>query len=800
MKRLNYVRFDSNLNVLERSDAVFRQFSGYVNVIEVLAPFDTNLIFYGIAQPKSKTIKHANIDRHRGKVIRQELIEDEVYNVWEFTPLSIVMNSKTADKLAFVAEFHETDDTNYLGSTYPIGGTNSFLLQRYPEAETGDFVRNVSSDSDWEFNGMSWVDTEERRLLNLSVNKSEVIEWSMEANQDAGFPEHDPTVTENIYSELNDRPTFAQLEADYYNKTQSDDRFKNKIEANQEHVIIDGRLDDLEEKTPQSYKTTDNVGFNKVTAQEVEYNGVDLETKQYEQDGRLTSAEGRLDIKETELIRLENDKADNTRVEDIEDGTTVIPTYELKTNKGSKNGYAPLVGGKVPANFIPNAFDDVLEFDTYADLLALDPSERLTNRLYVVIADEQTGNDHSIYRWSGSGFVLIHDQLSASEVKELYEGNADTNAFTDDLLQKVNELYTKAQLDAIFIGINNDLDDRPTKLEVDTLIEQLKSINGWVNSDIGTLANGEAFSFEYLKQFDILIARVHDGDDIVAGRVIKATDLANVGNKVIMAEGELERVDESYTRQEAEDEFENTVNWQSQTVRHIDNANGIYTWEIIAGIGTFYAVVNTDRQFTTEQPHDEIIPFGGISDFTRVQLINTYFNVGSAVWLDKPDGYVYKLVHQPDPITGDTETFIKINRSLSFTDTEPTIIDTTLNYIAEGVLQFNGVGLNVRLEGLKMSSIAIDELDKTLINLDNDGHVLTVEGGVVVSKPNNAVDIDYDNSTSGLTATNVQEAVDEVKDGSNDWLNVNNVDETRTDKFKLGIENGKLYYEIEEGE
>ena len=36
--------------------------------------------------------------------------------------------------------------------------------------------------------------------------------------------------------------------------------------------------------------------------------------------------------------------------------------------------------------------------------------------------------------------------------------------------------------------------------------------------------------------------------------------------------------------------------------------------------------------------------------------------------------------------------------------------------------------------------------------------------------------------------------------GANDWLNVDNQDALRIDKFKLAIIDGKLAYEIEEGE
>jgi endonuclease YncB( thermonuclease family) len=151
---------------------------------------------------------------------------------------------------------------------------------------------------------------------------------------------------------------------------------------------------------------------------------------------------------------------------------------EDAANKGATNGYAPLVGGLIPAAYIPGGFDNYEEVATYADL----PEEGSDSVLYIVIADETSGGNASTYRWATSVYVKVSEVMSASEVKTLYESNADTNAFTDALKTKLTDIYTKAQLDTLF-------GDRYTKAEVDALLDSLKAIYGWQSS---ALANDVA--------------------------------------------------------------------------------------------------------------------------------------------------------------------------------------------------------------------------------------------------------------------------------------------------------------------
>ena len=112
---------------------------------------------------------------------------------------------------------------------------------------------------------------------------------------------------------------------------------------------------------------------------------------------------------------------------------------EDKTNKGVAGGYAPLNGStKIDAIYVPGAYDDYEEYDTYADL----PTTGTDGILYIVLADETSGDNVSTYRWTGSVYIKLTDLLSAVEVKILYESNANTNTYTDAEKAKVLNVPT----------------------------------------------------------------------------------------------------------------------------------------------------------------------------------------------------------------------------------------------------------------------------------------------------------------------------------------------------------------------
>lgn len=92
-----------------------------------------------------------------------------------------------------------------------------------------------------------------------------------------------------------------------------------------------------------------------------------------------------------------------------------VSVYQLKSEKGSPDGYASLdSAGKVPATQLPAYVDDVQE---YADLASF-PTTGTSGIIYIALDTLKT------YRWGGSTYSVISETISL--------GNTNTTAFWGD--------------------------------------------------------------------------------------------------------------------------------------------------------------------------------------------------------------------------------------------------------------------------------------------------------------------------------------------------------------------------------
>ena len=127
---------------------------------------------------------------------------------------------------------------------------------------------------------------------------------------------------------------------------------------------------------------------------------------------------------------------------------TTLSTAIQTSEKGANSGVATLdTNGLVPAAQLPSYVDDVLEFTNVAAF----PATGMTGKIYI---DKDTSKT---WRWSGTAYVEISDTMSAADINTLYEGQADTNKFTDSEKTQVAALVgaellhiirSKAQFDS----------------------------------------------------------------------------------------------------------------------------------------------------------------------------------------------------------------------------------------------------------------------------------------------------------------------------------------------------------------
>jgi len=122
--------------------------------------------------------------------------------------------------------------------------------------------------------------------------------------------------------------------------------------------------------------------------------------------GKLT---GSSLIEDASITRLSKTSGENTGDQDLS-------PYELKSEKGSANGYASLFGGTVPSNQLPSYVDDILEFASLSGF----PSAGETGKIYITLDTDKQ------YRWTGSNYLQITNGLIAS---------------TNDLTEGSNNLY-----------------------------------------------------------------------------------------------------------------------------------------------------------------------------------------------------------------------------------------------------------------------------------------------------------------------------------------------------------------------
>jgi hypothetical protein len=170
-------------------------------------------------------------------------------------------------------------------------------------------------------------------------------------------------------------------------------------------------------------------------------------------DGSLLVVNNLNDITDVAAARANLDVLSSSEVA-TEVATEVVTEVaeQLDAQKGVVNGIAELDGsGLVPASQLPSYVDDVIEVATYADL----PVTGESGKIYIVVADETRGESTTSYRWAGSVYALTSNTLNGADVKALYEGEADTNAYTDAEKTKLADTEITSQLDARDIANKN---------------------------------------------------------------------------------------------------------------------------------------------------------------------------------------------------------------------------------------------------------------------------------------------------------------------------------------------------------
>ncbi|MGB5492645.1 MAG: hypothetical protein WBM76_17595, partial [Woeseiaceae bacterium] len=250
------------------------------------------------------------------------------------------------------------------------------------------------------------------------------------------------------------------------------------------------------------------------------------------------------------------------------------------------------------------------------------------------------------------------------------------------------------------------------------------------------------------------------------------------------------------------------INAAAGTVALVDNGDGTYDFTDAGGntttisdtsISTMSAPVNGVYTYTDETGATQTIDTNANSNpydnttsglvATDVQAAIDEINAaaGTVALVDNGDG-TYDFTDAGGNTTTITDTSISTlvdNGDGSFNYTAEngtvTIFTETLTALVDNA---NGTFTYTNEDGVAQTinkSDVIDNFDGTYVFTNNDGSNVTLD--------TNAGSNPYDNSTSGLTATDVQAAIDELNTGSTDDQNISGSVLTGTD-LTIGIENG----------
>ena len=125
---------------------------------------------------------------------------------------------------------------------------------------------------------------------------------------------------------------------------------------------------------------------------------------------------------------------------------------------------------------------------------------------FVVLTDEKQGDNTSTYRWTGSVYTLISNELSASEVKVLYESNANTNAYTDAEQTKLGTIATGSQVNVIEVvkqnGVPLTITNKAVDVDVPTKTSEVQNDGNGSSpfvtaAELGTAGYGDMTRLEY---------------------------------------------------------------------------------------------------------------------------------------------------------------------------------------------------------------------------------------------------------------------------------------------------------------
>lgn len=445
---------------------------------------------------------------------------------------------------------------------------------------------------------------------------------------------------------------------------------------------------------------------------------------------------------------------------------------------GQPNGVASLNGvGQVPVEQLPSYVDDVLEFPTYADL----PIEGESGKIYVVPEDETSGGNTSSYRWTGTTYAMVSNTLTAEDIKALYESNSNTNAYTDAEKAKLDALETSAQLDARDVANRDRANHTGTQLastisDFDTAVRDSTQVTlnttKLIGIEDGATADQNAEEIEALYESNLNTNKYTDAEKT-----------------------KLDGIEEGATADQTATEIEALYESNIDTNKYTDAEKS--SVDIAIALTTTAqtlptAVNELDNRVADIEDNTTLAEYGIADAYTKTEVDNFIDVVESSI--DSIDVEISNLVD---------EVALKAYADNAILTGEPKAPTAAVGDDTTQVATTAFVGAEIADKAYSKTQLDAGQLDNryyTETELDNgalDSRYYTeTEIDTKLAEQNDAIEISYDGTVSGLVATNVQDAIDEVEDRLDIVEGtVSDVNLTRADKYLASKNIARLIYE-----
>ncbi len=392
------------------------------------------------------------------------------------------------------------------------------------------------------------------------------------------------------------------------------------------------------------------------------------------------------------------------------------------------------------------------------------------------------------------------DDQTAGEVGVTASGNLASTDVQSALVELQTEL--DAQTDdqtAAEVSYDNTTSGL-TANNVKAAIDELENEIDGVNTDDQTLGlSGDDLSIE-------------DGNSVDLSAYLDNTDDQTAGEVDVTASGNLTSTDVQSALVELQTELDTQTDDQTAAEVSYDNtASGLTASNIKAAIDELENEidgVNTDNQ-TLGLSGDNLSIENGNSVDLSAYLDNTddqtaaevsYDNTTSGLTASDVKAAIDELENEIDGVNTDdqtaTEVAVTASGNLASTDVQSALVELQTELDAQTDDQTAAeVSYDNTASGLTANNVkaAIDELENAIDGANTDDQTLGLSGDDLSIEDGNSVDlsgyldntddqtaaeVSYDNTTSGLTASDVKAAIDELE---NEIDGVNTDDQTATE-------------------